>query len=99
YTLWALKEMYRPGYRYSKCGVMLTDLLPEGSETKDLFARRDTAREAKLMAALDHINQTMGRRTLFYASAGIQQAWTGAATRKSPAYTTDGENLIRVKAT
>ena len=82
-----------------KCGVMLTDLLPDGAQTGDLFARRETARESKLMAALDHINQTMGRRTLFYASSGIQQAWTGTAARKSPAYTTNWDSLIQVKAT
>lgn len=54
---------------------------------------------SKLMAALDHVNQTMGRRTLFYASSGIRQGWTGACARKSPAYTTDWDNLIQVKAT
>ena len=98
YALWALKEMYRPGYRYMKCGVMLTDLVIEGSETLDLFDRRDTAKQSKLMAAMDHVNQTMGRQTLFYASSGIQQAWRGAAARKSPAYTTDWEGLIQVRA-
>jgi DNA polymerase V len=81
-----------------KCGVMLTDLLTEGTQTGDLFARRDTERESRLMSALDHINQTMGKRTLFYASSGIQQQWSGAATRKSPSYTTDWNSLIQVKA-
>ena len=99
YALWALGKMFRPGYRYMKCGVMLTDLLLEGTETGDLFARRDTLRQSKLMAALDHVNQTMGRRTLFYASSGIRQGWSGASARKSPAYTTDWESLIQVKAT
>jgi DNA polymerase V len=98
YALWALKEMYRPGYRYMKCGVMLTDLIPEGKETLDLFDRRDTAKQSKLMAAMDHVNQTMGRRTLFYACSGIRQAWAGASARRSPSYTTDWESLIRVKA-
>jgi DNA polymerase V len=50
------------------------------------------------MAAMDHLNQTMGKRTLFYASSGIRQAWSGAAARKSPSYTTDWESLILVKA-
>lgn len=98
YALWALKKMFRPGYRYMKCGLMLTDLLPEGAETLDLFARRDSASQSKLMAAMDHINQTMGRRTLFYACAGIDPKWTGAAGRKSPSYTTDWNSLIRVNA-
>ena len=90
--------MYRPGYRYMKCGVMLTDLLPQGPETLDLFERRDTVRQSKLMGALDHVNQTMGRRTLFYACAGIQQKWSGVSARKSPSYTTDWESRIQVKA-
>jgi DNA polymerase V len=99
YALWALGKMYKPGYRYMKCGVMLTDLIPDGAQTRDLFERRDTARHSKLMAAMDDINQAMGRRTLFYASSGIQQKWSGAATRKSPSYTTDWDSLIQVKAT
>ncbi len=98
YALWALKQMYRPGYRYMKCGVMLTDLLLEGTETLDLFDRRDTGKQSKLMAAMDHLNQTMGKQTLFYASSGIQKAWRGAAARKSPSYTTDWESLIQVRA-
>lgn len=90
--------MYRPGYRYMKCGVMLTELIPDGTQTMDLFECRDTARQSKLMAAMDHINQEMGRRALFYASSGIQQKWSGASARKSPAYTTDWDSLIHVKA-
>ena len=50
------------------------------------------------MAALDQVNQTMGKRTLLYASAGIQQKWSMNAARKSPSYTTDWERLIKVKA-
>jgi len=98
YALLALKEMYRPGYRYMKCGVMLTDLLVEGTQTLDLFDRRDTTKQSKLMAAMDHVNQTMGRQTLFYASSGIQQDWRGASARRSPSYTTDWEGIIKVKA-
>ena len=93
-----LDKTFKPGYRYMKRGVMLTDLLPEGTETGALFARCATAWQLKLMAALDHINQTMARRSLFDASSGIQQAWTGVSARKSPAYTTDWGRFIQVKA-
>jgi hypothetical protein len=51
------------------------------------------------MEAMDEINQAMGKRTLFYACSGIRQKWSGAATRKSPPYTTDWYSLIQVKAT
>jgi DNA polymerase V len=99
YALWALKQMYKPGYRYMKCGLMLTDLIPEGKDTLDLFERRDRAKQSKLMDAMDKLNQTMGKRTLFYASSGIQQKWQMSAARKSPSYTTSWESLIQVKAT
>ena len=55
--------MYRPGGRYSKSRVMLTDLIPEGSETLDLLERRDIQKQSKLMAAIDQVNQMMGRLT------------------------------------
>jgi DNA polymerase V len=91
--------MYRPGNRYMKCGVMLTDLILEGTETLDLLDGRDTPKQSKLMEAIDQMNQTMGKRTLFYACSGIQQKWSMNASRKSPSYTTDWESLIQVKAT
>ena len=37
YAEWALKKMYKPGYRYMKCGLMLTDLVQEGkSQANDV---------------------------------------------------------------
>lgn len=59
-----LREMFRPRYRYVKCGVMMTDLLAEGTETLDLFDCRDTTKQSKLMAAMDHLKQTTGKQTL-----------------------------------
>jgi DNA polymerase V len=98
YAAWALKEMYRPGYRYMKCGVMLTELVQEGNHTIDMFDTRDEKRQSKLMAAMDHINSAMGRRTLFYAGSGVKRPWVGASSLKSPAYSTDWDNLITVRA-
>jgi DNA polymerase V len=98
YAAWALKEMYRPGYRYMKCGVMLTELVQEGNHTIDMFDTRDEKRQSKLMAAMDHINSVMGRRTLFYAGSGVKRPWVGVSSLKSPAYSTDWDNLITVRA-
>jgi DNA polymerase V len=90
--------MYKPGYRYMKCGVILTDLIEDGGQNLDLFDKRDTRQEATLMAALDKINAKMGQRTLFYAGSGIKRPWTGMATLKSAPYTTDWNCLPVMKA-
>jgi DNA polymerase V len=97
-ALWALKKMYRPGYRYMKCGVMLTELVQEGHHTVDMFDTRDVKRQSKLMAAMDEINSQMGRRTLFYAGTGVTRPWSGVSSSKSPAYSTDWNSLITVQA-
>ena len=98
YATWALKKMYKPGYRYMKCGVMLTELVQEGNHTVDMFDTRDVKRQSKLMAAMDHINGAMGKRTLFYAGSGVARPWVGPSSSKSPAYSTDWNSLITVLA-
>ena len=42
---------------------MLTELVQEGNHTVDMFDTRDVKRQSNLMAAMDHINSAMGRRT------------------------------------
>ena len=95
-----LKSIYRPGYRYRKAGVMLADIVKQGYRQQDLFSPLIAAKEDQpLMAALDKINGKWGRHTIQYgmtAEAGkpwsMQQAW------KSPAYTTNRQELPLVKA-
>lgn len=47
-ALWVLKRLYRPGYRYAKAGVMLTELVPKAGCQMDLFgsASKDTPTQA-----------------------------------------------------
>jgi DNA polymerase V len=84
----ALRRIYRPGPQYAKCGIMLTELTPEGSGQADLFDGRDTARRRELMAALDAINCRMGRDTVVYAGSGLRREWKAFAHMKSCHFTT-----------
>ncbi len=94
----ALRQIYRPGPHYSKCGVLLTELTAEGAGQADLFDTRDTARRRSLMAALDAINRRMGRDTVFYAGSGIRRDWAAYATMKTQHFTTDWRQVMRVRA-
>jgi DNA polymerase V len=93
----ALRRIYRPGPHYAKCGVMLTELTPEGTGQPDLFDTRDQTRSRELMAALDAINRRMGRDTVFYAGSGIRRDWKAFANMKTQHFTTDWRQVMRIR--
>jgi DNA polymerase V len=94
----ALSRIFRPGFHYSKCGVMLTELTAADTHQGDFLDRRETGRSAQLMATLDAINRRMGRDTVFYAASGIKRDWAMATTMKSRRFTTEWTELMRVGA-
>jgi DNA polymerase V len=93
-VLACLNRIYRPGLRYQKAGVMLSDITPAGVVQGDLFAAASkTARADKLMTTLDRINLRMGQGTLRLASEGMAQNWKMKRGNMSPAYTTRWDEL------
>lgn len=87
------KAIWRDGFRYSKAGVILTDLTAAGRGQAALFT--EDRRDPRLMLAMDRINQKMGRGTLFPAAAGTHRKWFLKAEHHSPRYTTRWEDLPR----
>lgn len=98
YALWSLRKMYKAGYRYMKCGVILTDLVEAGKATLDLFDTRDTGRQTELMKAMDRLNSKWGQRTAFYAASGVKREWVGTSALRSRNFTTDWNSLLEVEA-
>lgn len=97
-VLWGLKRIYKPGYRYQKAGVMLSELVPLDQCQGDLFAQTpQTTRSARLMAAMDSINRSMGRQTVKLAAEGFRQPWKMKQGNRSPGYTTRWEELPIIK--
>lgn len=96
-ALWALKQLYQPGYDYAKAGITLSELVPAQSIQQDLFhANASTAKSSQLMATLDQINRKMGRATVRLASEGLGQPWKMKQTYKSQSYTTHWGQLLAV---
>ncbi len=96
----ALANIWRPGYRYMKAGVMLLDIVPETHHQGTLFAApRDAsrARSGNLMGALDRLNRNLGRGTVGYAAEGLRKAWRMKQEHRSPAYTTRWDQLPVVR--
>lgn len=96
YAVWAMRQMWRPGFRYMKSGLILTDIVSQGGQNLDLFDVRDTGKEDALMQALDKLNGRMGSRAVFYAATGVQRPWATAFNLKSSCYTTDWRGLLNI---
>jgi DNA polymerase V len=93
-----LESLYRPGFYYQKCGVMLLDLSPAHQQQSDLFDPRDRAREAWLMRALDSLNADYGARTVRVGNVGGKRpAWAMRQAFRSPRYTTRWRELPVVR--
>ena len=91
-----LQAIYRPGYRYTKAGVLCLDLVPDDEKQASLFVPVDPEREEKhrrLMAAADALNLHYGRGTVRTATAGSDQRWQMRRERMSPCYTTRIEDV------
>lgn len=98
-ALQCLKMLYRPGYRYRKAGVMLTGINQHGCKQLNLFAPSAAREDVQLMTALDRINGKWGRSTIRYGMTTAEdKPWAMQQTRKSPAYTTDWQELPVVKS-
>ena len=105
-ALAGLDRIYRAGYDYAKAGVMLLDLQPATQGQQELELGDDAVdherRQARLMRALDTVNDRFGRGTLTLGSAGLCQEpgrrWTMRQERRTPRYTTCWDELLTVSA-
>lgn len=98
HAIWAAKRIWREGYRYSKAGVMLNGLVPAGFAPQTLFGAARAGKSARLMSALDAINRKMGSGTLRPAGMGIRREWGVKFDQRSPAWTTNWDEVPAVRA-
>lgn len=97
YATDGIKRIYRQGFRYKKCGLMLIGLTNQNTPQLDMFDTQNREKQGLLMAALDAVNGRWGSNTMFYAGAGIKKPWAMKREHKSPHYTTEWDQLLRVK--
>ena len=90
-------RIYRPGYRYTKAGVMLSDFYQPGVFQTSLFDVHEPKPKSKaLMNVLDTLNrQKTG--TLYFASQKSKIDWHMKRERLSPAYTTRWADIPKVR--
>jgi len=93
------ERLWRPGFRYAKTGVMITELLPETVRQPALWSDIDREKRERAWKVMDSLNANLGRDTVRILSAGPKAAtWKLRAEYRSPRWTTRWEELPRVKA-
>ena len=90
-----LREIYRPGFKYQKCGIMLLDLTPSDYLQNHLFEKAPTQKKEYLSSVIDAINQSTGNESIFYASQGVKRNWRMRCNKRSQRYTTQWKELVK----
>jgi DNA polymerase V len=94
-----LKEIYKPGYGYQKCGVQLSAIQPRSRPGQlDLFEMNPDKNQddQELMAVIDQINRRF-HKSISIAATGMDKSWKPKAERISKRYTTEWQELVYVK--
>ena len=97
----AVKAIFRPGFNYSKAGVMLLDLQAGSVQQGELALDEEAPDRSALMATVDRLNDRYGRGAVALASTGQsdgQRGWRMKQSLKTPEYTTRWADVPRVLA-
>ena len=98
-ALLGLENIYRPGFRYKKAGVLLMQLSSKAQRQITLFDEGENRqRSARLMAVMDAVNREWGRGTLRLASEGVVNHWAMRQESRSPRFTTRWNEVPRAWA-
>jgi DNA polymerase V len=90
-------RLYEPGRIYKKAGVLLSDIVPEGSIQGNIFMPNTHKRFRKLMDTIDNINFSQRDDLLKFAVSGTKRNWKMRQDLISPRYTTRWNEMYKVK--
>ena len=86
----ALSSIYKPGIKYKKAGVLLSDLSSEGIYNRDLFFQRsenDLLKKMRVNRVFDRLNSRYGSGTICIAKENYEKFYLTRRKNLSPAYT------------
>ncbi len=92
-----LKTIFKPGLKYHKTGILLAQLQHQSIEQQSLLPETKLyAHSEKVMPLLDNVNQRYGNQSLIIAAQGMQPHWKMKSNLRSPHYTTQWHDLVKV---
>jgi DNA polymerase V len=97
YALKGLDIIFQPGHNYMKCGVLVSEIVPEEMLQSALFDKTDHKRNQDVMKAIDKINQSLGKETVRFAVQGFEKRYKLRQHHLSQRYTTHLDELLHIK--
>ena len=92
-----LKKIYHSGRRYKKSGVMLFGLESSENVQLELFSGKTEKGDSALNEIVDQLNAKYGRGTVFSLGEGVKKSWKMKRDMLSQCYTTQWDQLLKVK--
>jgi len=96
-ALWALNKIFRHGFKYMKCGIIVMDLVPATEVQSGLFDKKNRKKDGQVMQVLDKVNRQFGKELLRFAVQGYEKRYKLRQASLSPRYTTRIEEIVKVK--
>ncbi|MDT0557918.1 Y-family DNA polymerase [Ichthyenterobacterium sp. W332] len=93
----ALESIYKKGIHYKRAGVIVTGLVPTDNHQLDMFCHQNPKHKS-LMTAIDGLNKKYKDHKIKLGSQDLERTWKMRQERLSPRYTTNINEIIKVKA-
>ncbi len=91
-----VEELFEPGLKYLKAGVVLSELAPDSSVQSNLFIASAREKSKTLMEAVDNINFSQRNDIVKYVATGLSRNWKMRQELRSGRYTSRWEELFTV---
>lgn len=97
YALKGFDIIFKEGYNYLKCGVIVSDLVPEDKVQSSLFDECDRKKNKTAMQAMDKVNQRLGKEMVRLSVQGFEKRYRLKSEYLSSHFTTDISQVLEVK--
>lgn len=91
-----LRSIFHQGRRYKKSGMMFFGLESKANRQLDLFDA-PAKDNSELYRIIDELNSKYGKGTIFSLGEGVKKPWKMKRDLLSQSYTTNWEQLLKVK--
>lgn len=96
YAMPLADQLFLPGLKYLKAGVILSDIVPDATIQGNLFLPEAKNNHRTLMQAIDNINFGMNEDTVKFTATGLKRNWKMRQELRSKRYTTRWSELYEV---
>lgn len=92
----AVKTVFRPGIKYKRAGVIVMGLVPTHNHQLNIF-QKENPKHKPLMSAIDDLNKKYKDYKIKIGNQDLERTWKMKQERLSPRYTTNINDIIKVK--